>query len=403
MAATTQLDVRAQFPTLQREGVAYLDSAATSQTPEPVLAAMDDYYRHHRASVHRGVYPLAAEATDLFEGARTRIAQWLGWAARDTVFTRNASEALNVVAHGWGRRHVGAGDTILVSRMEHHSNFVPWWMLARETGARLVEVPIDGEGVLDLDALDGLLPGAKLVAVTHVSNVLGTINPVAEIVRRAREHDVVSVIDGSQAVPQIPVDLAAIDADFYAWTGHKAYGPTGVGILHGRAQRLLDTEPLIGGGHMISSVSFDEVRWAAPPSRFEAGTSAIAEVIGLGAAVAWLDALGMENVRAHELDLTAYALGRLAEVDDVTVHGPLDAQRRGSVVSFALAGIHPHDVAEILGRRGVCVRAGHHCAQPLMQQLGESATTRASFAVHTTREEIDALVDGLAEVKRIFA
>jgi cysteine desulfurase/selenocysteine lyase len=403
MAATAQLDVRAQFPTLQREGVAYLDSAATSQTPDAVLAAMDDYYRHHRASVHRGVYPLAAEATDLFEGARTRVAQWLNWASRDTVFTRNATEALNLVATGWGRRHVGPGDRILVTRMEHHSNFVPWWSLAKETGAELVEVPIDAEGILDLDALDRLLPGAKVLAVAHVSNVVGTINPVADIVRRAREAGVVTVIDGSQAVPQIPVDLGAIDPDFYAWTGHKAYGPTGVGVLHGRHDLLLDTEPLIGGGHMISSVSFDEVRWAAPPARFEAGTSAIAEVIGLGAAVDWLSDLGMDNVRAHEAELTAYALERLSDVPDVTIHGPRDAERRGALVSFALKGVHPHDVSEILGRRGVCVRAGHHCAQPLMQHLGESATTRASFAVHTTRDEVDALVDGLAEVRRIFS
>jgi cysteine desulfurase/selenocysteine lyase len=404
MAATAQLDVRAQFPSLQREGgVAYLDSAATSQTPDAVLAAMDDYYRHHRASVHRGTYPLAAEATDLFEGARNRIAAWLNWAPRDTVFTRNASEALNVVAHGWGRRHVKAGDRILVTRMEHHSNFVPWWMLAKETGAELVEVPLDGDGLLDQEALDALLPGAKVLALAHVSNVVGTINPVADIVRRARAQGVVTVVDGSQAVPQIPVDLGAIDADFYAWTGHKAYGPTGVGILHGRHDLLLDTEPLIGGGHMISSVSFDEVRWAAPPSRFEAGTSAIAEVIGLGAAVDWLSDLGMENVRAHEADLTAYALERLGAEEDVTIHGPRDAEQRGALVSFALAGVHPHDVSEIIGRRGVCVRAGHHCAQPLMQHLGESATTRASFAVHTTRDEIDQLIDGLAEVRRIFA
>jgi cysteine desulfurase/selenocysteine lyase len=404
MAATAQLDVRAQFPSLQREGgVAYLDSAATSQTPEAVLAAMDDYYRHHRASVHRGTYPLAAEATDLFEGARTRIAQFLNWAPRDTVFTRNASEALNVVAHGWGRRHVGAGDRILVTRMEHHSNFVPWWMLAKETGAELVEVPLGADGTLDLDALWALLPGAKVLALAHVSNVVGTINPVAEIARRAREAGVITVVDGSQAVPQIPVDLAALDADFYVWTGHKAYGPTGVGVLHGRHDLLLDTEPLIGGGHMISTVSFEDVRWAAPPARFEAGTSAIAEVIGLGAAIDWLSDLGMDNVRAHELELTAYALERLGAEDDVTLHGPLDPERRGALVSFALKGVHPHDVSEILGRRGVCVRAGHHCAQPLMQHLGESATTRASFAVHSTREEVDALVDGLAEVRRIFA
>jgi cysteine desulfurase/selenocysteine lyase len=404
MAATAQLDVRSRFPTLAREGVAYLDSAATAQTVDVALAAMDDYYRHHRASVHRGTYPLAVEATDLFEGARTRIARALNWPARDTVFTRNASEALNVVAHGWGRRHVGAGDRILVTRMEHHSNFVPWWMLAREVGAELVEVPLGPDGVLDREALSSSLPGAKVLAVAHVSNVVGTINPVAEIVREARSHGVVTVVDGSQAIPQIPVDLGAIDADFYAWTGHKAYGPTGVGVLHGRHDLLLDTEPLIGGGHMISSVSFEDVKWAAPPARFEAGTSAIAEVIGLGAAIDWMTGeLGMEAVRAHEVELTQYALERLEAEEDVTIHGPRDVEQRGALVSFALRGVHPHDVSEILGRRGVCVRAGHHCAQPLLQHRGESATTRASFAVHTPREEIDQLVDGLADVRRIFA
>lgn len=404
MAATADLDVRSQFPTIAgREGIAYLDSAATSQTPDAVLAAMDAYYREHRASVHRGVYPLAAEATDLFEGARARIAAFVGWETRDTVFTRNASEALNVVAHGWGRHHVGPGDRILVTRMEHHSNFVPWWMLAQEKGAELVEVPLSSDGQLDLDALDALLPGARVLAFAHVSNVVGTITPAAEIVRRARAEGVVTVIDGSQAVPQLPVDLKAIDADFYAWTGHKAYGPTGVGVLHGKHDMLLDTEPLIGGGHMISSVSFDDVKWAAPPARFEAGTSAIAEVIGLGAAVDWLGDLGMDVVRSHEQELTAYALERLGEFDDITIHGPLDPAARGALVSFALKGVHPHDVSEIIGRKGVCVRAGHHCAQPLMQHLGESATTRASFAVHTTRDEIDQLVDALAEVRRIFA
>jgi cysteine desulfurase/selenocysteine lyase len=403
LTSNARLDVRDQFPTLAREGLAYLDAAATSQTPEPVLAAMDDYYRHHRASVHRGVYPLAVEATDLYEGARERIAQWLRWPAQGTVFTRNATEALNLVAQGWGRPHVRAGDRILVTRMEHHSNFVPWWRLAREAGAELVEVPLDSEGRLDLDALDRLLPGARVIAFAHVSNVLGTITPAAEIVRRAREHGVTTVVDGSQAVPQLPVDLAAIDPDFYIWTGHKAYGPTGVGVLHGRPELLKETEPLLGGGHMISSVSFDEVRWAEPPARFEAGTAPIAEAIGLRAAVDWLDGLGMEAVRAHERELTAYALERLRSLEGVTIHGPSNPDERGALISFAVAGVHPHDVAEILGRRGVCVRAGHHCAQPLMEHLGEAATTRASFSVHTTQGEVDALIEGLREVQRIFA
>src|SRR3954462_72459 len=403
MAATThQLDIRAQFPTLARDGVAYLDSAATSQTPEAVLAAMDDYYRHHRASVHRGVYPLAAEATDLFEGARTRVAAFVNWPTRDTGFTRNASEALNVVAHGWGRRPVGAGDRILVTRMEHHSNFVPWWMLARETGAELVEVPIDDEGILDLDALDALLPGAKVLAVAHVSNVLGTINPIAEIARRARAAGVVTVVDGSQAVPQMPVDLGAIDADFYAWTGHKLYGPTGIGMLYGRRELLDEMPPFLGGGHMIASVSVEEIRWGQLPAKFEAGTSNIAEAIGLGAAIDFVGAIGMENIREHERALAASALERLAELPDVTVMGPSDADRRGALVAFTLDIAHPHDIAEILGSSGVCVRAGHHCAQPLMQRFGVAATTRASFAVHNTRADVDALVDALNDVRKIF-
>ncbi len=394
--------LRGQFPTLAANpDVAYLDSGATSQTPEPVLAAIDDYYRHHRASVHRGVYALAIEATGLFEGARTQIAKRMGVAAEDTVFGRNATELLNLVAQGWGEQHVGAGDRILVTRMEHHSNFVPWWRLAQKVGAELVEVPIDDDGRIEREALTALLPGAKLLAVTHVSNVLGTINPVADIVREAREQGVVTVIDGAQAVPQLPVDAGAIDADFYVWTGHKAYGPTGIGVLHGKRERLLETAPLLGGGHMISKVSFDEVKFALPPERFEAGTSAIAEAVGLGAAIKWLDEVGIDNVRAHSQELTTYGLDQLAAVEGVTTYGPVGEDRAG-IITFTVDGVHPHDVAEILGRQGVCVRAGHHCAQPLMERLGVSASTRASIGVHSTERDIDQLVAGLGEVQRIF-
>lgn len=394
--------LRGHFPTLAANpDVAYLDSGATSQTPEPVLAAIDDYYRHHRASVHRGVYALAIEATGLFEGARTQIAKRMGVAAEDTVFGRNATELLNLVAQGWGEQHVGAGDRILVTRMEHHSNFVPWWRLAQKVGAELVEVPIDDDGRIDREALTALLPDAKLLAVTHVSNVLGTINPVADIVREAREQGVVTVIDGAQAVPQLPVDAGAIDADFYVWTGHKAYGPTGIGVLHGKRERLLETAPLLGGGHMISKVSFDEVKFALPPERFEAGTSAIAEAVGLGAAIKWLDEVGIDNVRAHSQELTTYGLDQLAAVDGVTTYGPIGEDRAG-IITFTVDGVHPHDVAEILGRQGVCVRAGHHCAQPLMERLGVSASTRASIGVHSTERDIDQLVAGLGEVQRIF-
>ncbi len=404
MTAGALVDVRTEFPTLAREGLAYLDSSATSQTPQAVLDVMADYYGSYRASVHRGVYPLAVEATERFEAARARVAAWLGWPARDTIFTRNATEALNLVARSWGDANLRAGDRVVVTEMEHHSSLVPWQMACARTGARLEYIPVDGDGRLALDAFEGILKlgPVKAVAVVHVSNVLGTINPVAEIARRAREAGALTVIDGSQAVPQIPVDLAAIDADFYAWTGHKAYGPTGVGVLHGRHELLTEMEPLLGGGHMIARVERESSTWGPVPEKFEAGTSAIAEVIGLGAAVDWLDAIGIEQVRAHEAEIVAYALERLPEVPGLTIHGPADAADRGALVSFALDVAHPHDVAEILGRRGVCVRAGHHCAQVLMDVLGVAATARASFAVHSTREEVDALVDGLLEVRRVF-
>jgi cysteine desulfurase/selenocysteine lyase len=393
------------FPALEREGLVYLDSGATSQTPRPVLEAMEDYYEHHRGSVHRGVYPLAAEATELFEGARERVARFVNWGTAETIFTGNATASLNLVAYAWGDANVGPGDRVVVTDMEHHSNYVPWQQLALRRGAGLSSVGIDDEGRLDLDQLDRLLAGGdvRVVAVAHISNVVGTVNPVAEIARRAHAAGAIVVVDGAQAVPQLPVDVAALDVDFYAWTGHKAYGPTGIGVLHGRADLLAAMPPFISGGHMISSVSLEETRWAQSPAKFEAGTSAIAEAIGLGAAVDFLEAIGMEDVRAHERELTGYALEQLRTVPGITLHGPPDPDDRGALVSFALEGVHPHDVAEILGRQGVCVRAGHHCAQPLMRCLGVGATSRASFAVHNTREDVDALISGLAEVQRIFA
>jgi cysteine desulfurase/selenocysteine lyase len=394
------LPTATEFPALAREGLTYLDSAATAQTARPVLEAMDRYYTEYRASIHRGVYPLAAEATEAYESARERIAAFTGSTAGETVFTRNATEALNLVARGWGGTHLGPDDLVVLTRMEHHSNIVPWQML----GCRLAYVDIDDEGVLDLDGLDTLLAqGPRVVAVAHVSNVLGTVNPIEEIARRAHAAGAIVVVDGSQAVPHLPVDVAALGADFYAWTGHKAYGPTGIGVLHGRRELLEATEPLLGGGHMISRVGDFESSWAEPPARFEAGTMPIAEAIGLGAAVDWLSGLGMENVWEHSRDVVGYAVERLREVDGLTLHGPSDLALRGAVCSFVLDGIHPHDVAEILGRRGVCVRAGHHCAQVLMRRLGVPATSRASFAVHSTRDEVDALIDGLATVAEVFA
>jgi cysteine desulfurase/selenocysteine lyase len=394
------LPTAAEFPVLAREGLTYLDSAATAQTARTVIEAMDRYYTEYRASIHRGVYPLAAEATEAYEGAREKVAAFTGWTAEETVFTRNATEALNLVARGWGGTHVGPDDLVLVTRMEHHSNIVPWQML----GCRLAYVEIDDEGLLDLDGLDALLArGPKAVAVAHVSNVLGTVNPIEEIARRAHDAGAIVVVDGTQAAPHMPLDVAALGADFYAWTGHKAYGPTGIGVLHGRRELLDVTEPLLGGGHMISRVGDFESTWAEPPAKFEAGTMPIAEAIGLGAAVEWLRGIGMESVWEHSRDVVGYAVERLGEVDGLTLHGPTDIAVRGAVCSFSLDGIHPHDVAEILGRDGICVRAGHHCAQPLMRRLGVPATSRASFAVHSTRDEVDRLIDGLATVKAVFA
>jgi cysteine desulfurase / selenocysteine lyase len=288
--------------------------------------------------------------------------------------------------------------------MEHHSNLVPWQVLAQEKGATLEWVPIDDEGILDLAVLDGFLQGGdvKLVAVGHVSNVMGTINPIADIAARAHEKGAIVVVDGTQAVPQLPVDLSEIDADFYAWTAHKAYGPTGIGVLHGRRELLEAMPPWLTGGHMVSRVTRERTTWGELPHKFEAGTSAIAEGVGLGAAVDFIRAIGIDDIRAHERELVAYALERLAEVPGLTIHGPPDAERRGAVISFALDHAHPHDVGEILGREGVCVRAGHHCAQVLMARLGVAATSRASFAIHNTRDDVDALVDGLARVREIF-
>ncbi len=398
--------VAAQFPILQREiggrRIVYLDSGATAQKPELVLRTLDESFRLHNANIHRGVYTLAQEATERFEGARERIARFVGARTAETIFTKNVTEALNLVAYAWGRRNVGAGDTIVLTPMEHHSNVVPWQLLAQEVGARLAYVELTEDGRLDLDSLDALLAREpKLVTVAHVSNVLGTLNPVEEIVRRAHAAGAVVVVDGAQAVPHLPVDVKAIGADFYGFTGHKVYGPTGIGVLHGRRELLEAMPPFLAGGDMISSVDFEASTWHELPWKFEAGTSPYVEATGLGAAVEWLDALGLDAVHAHEAELTAYAMDALHEVPGLTIYGP-PAEQRGSLVSIALDGVHPHDLADILGRSNVCVRAGHHCAQPLMRKLGVHATTRASFAAHTTRAAVDALVDGLHEVRRVF-
>jgi cysteine desulfurase/selenocysteine lyase len=405
---TAPSEVASEFPVLSREfdgyGLVYLDSSATSQTPQPVIDAMTRYYTHSRASVHRGVYPLAVEATDLFEGARQRIADWLGSTPEETVFTANATAAINLVAYSWGRHSVGPGDLVVLTEMEHHSNIVPWQLLCQERDAELAYVPVLEDGTLDLAALDRLLGRRpKLVAVTHVSNVVGTINPMAEIVRRTHAAGATVLVDGSQAVPQLEVDLRALDADFYVWTGHKAYGPTGIGVLHGRRALLEEMPPFIGGGHMIKLVQANSSTWTDLPWKFEAGTAQIAEAIGLGAAVDWIRSIGIGEIRAHELALVEETLERLSsEVPGLIVHGPLSAADRGALVSFSLDGAHPHDIGEILGRRGICVRAGHHCAQPLMRKLGVSATTRVSFAVHNSLADVAHLIDGLHTVRQVL-
>jgi len=333
-----------------------------------------------------------------------RIAAFAGGETGTTIFTRNATEAINLVAYAWGREHVGRGDVVLITEMEHHSNIVPWQLLCQETGAELRYLGVSDDGRLSLDELDAELASGrvKLAAFAHISNVLGTINPVADMVARVRAAGALSLIDGSQGVPQLPVDVGALDADFYAWTGHKAVGPTGIGVLHGRREILEAMRPFLGGGDMIRTVGFQESTWNDLPWKFEAGTSMIAEGVGLGAAVDYLSGLGMERVRAHERELTRHALERLADVEGLRVIGPAGADARGGVISFELAGIHPHDVAELLNRDGVCVRAGHHCAMPLMRRLGVPATARASFGPYNTREDADALVAALQHAREVF-
>jgi cysteine desulfurase / selenocysteine lyase len=406
--ATTLPDVRSDFPVLSREWngqrVTYVDSAATSQKPNQVLDAMDHFLRESNASVHRGLYDLGREATDMFEGARERIARFVSGDAETTIFTHNATEAINLVAYAWARDNLGPGDEVLVTRMEHHSNIVPWQLACKDTGAKLRYLDISDDGLISLDELDAVLAEGrvKLVGVVHVSNVLGTINPVAEVVARAHAAGALVVVDGTQAVPQMPVDLSEIGADFYAWTGHKALGPTGVGILHGRRELLSTMRPFVSGGHMISRVDDEMSTWSDLPHKYEAGTSAIAEAIGLGAAVDYLSGLGMEAVRAHEESLTAYALTRLPDVPGLTIFGPSDAAQRGGVVSFSMEGIHPHDIAEVCDRYAVCIRAGHHCTQPLMRRLGVGATGRASFHVYNHPDDVDRLVDALLDARRVF-
>jgi cysteine desulfurase / selenocysteine lyase len=400
--------VRAAFPALEREiggqPVAYLDSGASSQRVLASIQAVDRYERRHHSNVHRGSHTLSAEATEAYEGARATVADHVGAAdRREVLFVRNATEAINLVARAWGDANVAAGDRIVLTEMEHHSNIVPWQQLAERVGAEIDWAPIDDDGLLDMAALASLLErGPKLVAVAHVSNVLGTENPIAEITRLAHDAGALVLVDGAQAAPKLPLDVAELGADFYALTGHKLYGPTGIGALWGRLELLREMPPFLGGGSMIRKVTREGTTYADVPTRFEAGTPAITQAIGMAAALRWLDSLGMETVREHERTIADYALARVSEVPGLRVFGPPRGAERLGPVSFEIEGIHAHDVAEILDRHGVAVRAGHHCAQILMERLGITATARASFGVYTTPAEIDRLVDGLEDARRVF-
>jgi cysteine desulfurase/selenocysteine lyase len=399
--------IRDDFPVLRhRVGghpLVYLDSAATSQKPRPVLDAMARYYEDDNANVHRGVYSIAERATAAYEGARAKVARFIGAAGpEEVIFTRNATEGLNLVASTWGRAHVGPDDEILVTEMEHHSNLVPWQLLAEARGARLKHIPFDATGRLALDDLDHLLSDrTRIVALVHVSNTFGTVNPVAEIAAAAHARGAVVVVDGAQSAPHRRVDVRGLGADFFAFTGHKMLAPMGIGGLWGRRELLEAMPPYQGGGEMISDVWTDHATWNELPWKFEAGTPHVAGAVGLGAAVDYLERLGMDAVSAHEREITIYAMERLAEIPRLRILGP-GANERGGVVAFTVEGIHPHDIAQILDTEGVCVRAGHHCTKPLHRRLGLGASARASFYVYTTRDEIDILTHALHKTRELF-
>jgi cysteine desulfurase/selenocysteine lyase len=401
-------EIRKDFPILQRETasgarVVYLDSTATSQKPLAVIEAMNDYYRRSNANIHRGVHTLAEEATALYEEAREKIAKFINAvSARQVIYTRNTTESINLVAYSWARANLKAGDLVILTEMEHHSNLVPWHMLQAERGIELDFIPVTETGLLDLDAYKTLLDRRpKLVSFTHMSNVLGTINPAAEIIKLAHAAGAVTLVDGAQSVPHLSVDVQVLDADFYAFSAHKMCGPTGIGVLYGKTALLDAMPPFLGGGDMIKEVKLRSFKPNTLPHKFEAGTPAIAEAVGFGAAVDYLTSIGMDDVAAHEHVITEYALERLEEIPGVKVFGP-DAQHKGGVAAFTLEGVHPHDVAQILDRDGIAVRAGHHCAQPLHEKFGIPASTRASFYLYSTKDEVDLLVNGIYKVKELF-
>jgi len=411
--ATTPWDaslIKVDFPilgqTVHDRRLVFLDSAASSQKPDAVIKAMSGYYKTTHANVHRGVYAMAEQATNLYEGARAKVAAFVGAGhSREIIFTKNATESLNLVAKSWGHANLRAGDAVVLSEIEHHANLVPWLMLKDELGIELRYLALGDDGHLDLDDLDRLVDGAKLVSVTAMSNVLGTLPPVRRIADAAHAQGALMVVDASQYVPHLATEVLALGADFVAFTGHKMLGPTGIGVLWGRSELLDAMPPFLGGGDMICDVRLDGYTPNELPWKFEAGTPPIAEAVGLGAAVDYLDALGMGAVRQHEVEITGYALATLADRfgDTITVYGPADPAERGGVISFSLADVHPHDISQVLDQSGVCIRAGHHCAKPLMRRLGVGATARASFYIYNDHADVDALADGLDATTRFFA
>ena len=400
--------IRADFPILRRtvhgKPLVYLDNAATSQKPRQVIEALRNYYETSNANIHRGLHVLAEEATAAYEAVREQTATFVNApSARSVVFTRNATEAINLFTNAWGRTNLKPGDQILLTEMEHHSNLVPWQLIAKATGATLAFIPITDDGQLDLRALDQLLtPRTKVVAVTLMSNVLGTINPLEAIVRAARTRGALVLVDGAQAVPHMPVDVRALGCDALAFSSHKMLGPTGVGVLWVREDLLESMEPFLGGGEMISNVELTSSTWNEIPWKFEAGTPNIAGVIAFGEALTYLEKIGMDRVRAHEIELTTYALKRLSGIEGLTLYGPADVTQRGAAIAFNLEGLHPHDVGTVLDAEGVAIRAGHHCTKPLMRRLGVTATARASFYIYNTPEEVDLLVEAIERVKAFF-
>jgi cysteine desulfurase/selenocysteine lyase len=398
--------IRRDFPILDQvihgKKLVYLDNGATSQKPRAVIDTIVRYYQHDNANIHRGVHTLSMRATEAHDEARETVRRFIQAAdAGEVIFVRGATEAINLVAQTYGRANVGEGDEVLITAMEHHSNIVPWQMLCAEKRAHLRVVPIDDAGELDLDAYEKLLtPRTRIVAVSHVSNALGTVNPLRKIIQLAHAHDIPVLVDGAQAVPHMPVDVQALGCDFYAFSGHKVYGPTGIGVLYGKEELLAEMPPYQGGGDMISSVTFEKTIYNVVPYKFEAGTPDIAGAIGLGAALDYVMALGMDRVAAHGQDLLAYATDKVGAIDGVRLIGT--AQHRAGVLSFLVGDIHPHDLGTILDREGIAIRTGHHCAQPVMERFGIPATARASFAVYNTREEVDALVSGILKAREVM-